>query len=139
LRPRALDEGGLYFALQTLQKEFSHRHGVHCDMEADEEQLILDDERSTAIFRIIQESLTNVARHAKAATVNIKFARDEKEISLTISDNGRGIEEGALNKSRSFGLVGMRERVKAMNGEFKVSSEIDRGTTLQIKIPLPSQ
>lgn len=136
LRPRALDEGGLFFALQTLQKEFSQRHGVHCDLIADEEQLILDDERSTAIYRIIQESLTNVARHAKASHVDIQFERKQDELTFTIQDDGRGIEEGAMNKTRSFGLVGMRERIKAMQGDFKVRSEVGKGTQIQIRIPL---
>lgn len=139
LRPRALDEGGLFFALQTLQKEFSQRHGVHCDLIADEEQLILDDERSTAIFRIIQESLTNVARHAKASHVDIHFERTNDALTFSIQDDGRGIEEGAMNKTRSFGLVGMRERIKAMHGEFKVNSEVGKGTQIQIRIPLDSE
>ena len=139
LRPRALDEGGLFFALQSLQKEFSQRHGVHCDLIADEEQLILDDERSTAIYRIIQESLTNVARHAKANHVEIKFERTAEKLTFTIEDDGRGIEEGAMNKTRSFGLVGMRERIKAMHGEFKVNSEVGKGTKIQICIPFDTK
>lgn len=136
LRPRALDEGGLFFALQTLQKEFSQRHGVHCDLFANEEQLVLDDERSTAIYRIIQESLTNVARHAKASHVDIQFERSDDTLTFTIKDDGRGIEEGAMNKMRSFGLVGMRERIKAMHGDFKVQSEVGKGTQLEIRIPM---
>jgi PAS domain S-box-containing protein len=139
LRPRALDEGGLFFALQTLQKEFSQRHGVHCELIADEEQLILDDEHSTAIFRIIQESLTNVARHAKANHVAIHFERDKHSLSFSIQDDGRGIEEGAMNKTRSFGLVGMRERIKAMKGEFKVQSEVGKGTKIEINLPLQTE
>jgi PAS domain S-box-containing protein len=139
LRPRALDEGGLFFALQTLQKEFSQRHGVHCELIADEEQLILDDEHSTAIFRIIQESLTNVARHAKANHVAIHFERDKHSLSFSIQDDGRGIEEGAMNKTRSFGLVGMRERIKAMKGEFRVQSEVGKGTKIEINLPLQTE
>ena len=136
LRPRALDEGGLFFALQTLQKEFSQRHGVHCDLIADEEQLILDDEKSTAIFRIVQESLTNVARHAKANHVKISFERDDDSLYLRIKDDGRGIEEGAMNKTRSFGLVGMRERIKALNGSFQLESAVGKGTQIDVKIPV---
>ena len=136
LRPRALDEGGLFFALQTLQKEFSQRHGVHCDLFANEEQLILDDDRSTAIYRIIQESLTNVARHAKASHVDIQFERTSDTLAFTIKDDGRGIEEGAMNKTRSFGLVGMRERIKGMQGDFKVDSKVGKGTEISIRIPL---
>ncbi|MBI3730939.1 MAG: PAS domain S-box protein [Burkholderiales bacterium] len=136
LRPRALDEGGLYFALQTLQKEFSHRHGIVCDLEANEEQLALDDARSTAIFRIIQESLTNVVRHADATEVQIAFERSPTTLSFSVTDNGKGIEADEMRKSRSFGLVGMRERVKAMHGEFQVASQPGEGTRLKINLPL---
>lgn len=138
LRPRALDEGGLYFALQTLQKDFSQRHGIDCVLNANEELLILDDEKSTAIFRIIQESLTNVARHAQAQHVTIDFHRNEQNLSLQIRDDGKGIEEGAMHKARSFGLVGMRERIKALNGQFEVHSEVGHGTQIQIDIPICS-
>ncbi|MBI3286352.1 MAG: PAS domain S-box protein [Burkholderiales bacterium] len=136
LRPRALDEGGLYFALQTLQKDFSSRHGIDCELVANEEQLALDDTRSTAIFRIVQESLTNVVRHAEATEVQIVFNRSQDWLAFTISDNGRGIDEEDMRKSRSFGLVGMRERVKAMRGEFTVTSSPGEGTRLEIKLPL---
>lgn len=136
LRPRALDEGGLYFALQTLQKDFSQRHGIACDLQANEEQLTLDDARSTAIFRIIQESLTNVVRHADATEVQISFERSPDTLSFSITDNGKGIEADEMRKSRSFGLVGMRERVKAMHGEFLVDSQPGEGTQLKINLPL---
>jgi PAS domain S-box-containing protein len=136
LRPRALDEGGLYFALQTLQKDFSNRHGIDCLLEAHEEQLILDDERSTAIFRIIQESLTNVVRHATASEVHIQFERHNNQLKLNIADNGKGIAEDEMNKTHSFGLVGMRERIKALHGTFKIHSDVGQGTQLQITIPL---
>jgi len=136
LRPRALDEGGLFFALQTLQRDFSHRHRINCELIADEDQLTLDDARSTAIFRIIQESLTNVARHAEASDVQIEFQRSEEILQLYINDNGKGIVEEDMSKASSFGLVGMRERIKAMNGEFQVLSTPGEGTTLEIRIPL---
>ncbi|MFZ6679992.1 MASE3 domain-containing protein [Undibacterium sp. Tian12W] len=136
LRPRALDEGGLYFALQTLQKDFSQRNGIACDLQANEEQLALDDARSTAIFRIVQESLTNVVRHADATEVQISFERTPDTLSFSITDNGKGIEADEMRKSRSFGLVGMRERVKAMHGEFLVDSQPGEGTELKINLPL---
>lgn len=136
LRPRALDEGGLYFALQTLQKDFSIRHGIDCELQANEEQLALDDARSTAIFRIVQESLTNVVRHAVATEVQIIFERTATMLSFSITDNGKGIEADEMRKSSSFGLVGMRERVKAMHGEFLVDSQPGEGTRLKINLPL---
>ena len=136
LRPRALDEGGLFFALQTLQKDFSQRHKIDCELIADEDLLTLDDARSTGIFRIIQESLTNVARHAEANYVQIEFHRSNDTLGFTITDNGKGINELDMNKTQSFGLVGMRERVKAMQGEFSVVSDSSEGTTLKIELPL---
>jgi PAS domain S-box-containing protein len=139
LRPRALDEGGLFFALQTLKKDFSVRHGIDCELVANEEQLMLDDAHSTAIFRIVQESLTNVVRHAKASEVQIEFSRGDSSLKFSINDNGRGIEEEDMHKSRSFGLVGMRERVKAMHGQFDLSSVPGEGTRLEISIPLSGE
>lgn len=136
LRPRALDEGGLFYALKTLQKDFSNRHQIDCELIADEEQLTLDDTHSTAIFRVVQESLTNVARHASATEVQVEFHRDSSSISFSIRDNGRGIDEEDMKKTRSFGLVGMRERIKAMQGEFSIASTAGEGTHLKIKLPL---
>ncbi len=136
LRPRALDEGGLYFALQSLTKEFSVRHQISCDFNADEQQLSLDDERSTAIFRIIQESLTNVARHAQASEVNIHFERIDNTLCFRVEDNGKGFDSEDLKKNRSFGLVGIRERIKALDGEFEFDSRPGAGTKLRFKLPL---
>ena len=136
LRPRALDESGLFYALKTLQKEFSSRHHVDCELVADEEQLTLDDALSTTIFRVIQESLTNVARHANASEVQIEFNRDASSIRFSIRDNGCGIDENDMKKTRSFGLVGMRERIKAMHGEFSVTSTFGDGTLLEISLPI---
>ena len=136
LRPRALDEGGLFYALKTLRKDFSNRHHIDCELIADEEQLTLDDAHSTAIFRVVQESLTNVARHAAASEVQIEFYRDASTIQFSIHDNGRGIDEEDMKKTRSFGLVGMRERIKAMHGEFTVTSSPGEGTHLEVKLPL---
>lgn len=136
LRPRALDEGGLYFALQGLQRDFSRRHGIDCELLANEDQLILDDARSTAIYRIVQESLTNVARHAKASEVQICFTRDAEKLQVTIADNGQGLEIQDKRKSGSLGLVGIRERVKALGGEFAIESQAQSGTKLHVWVPL---
>ncbi len=136
LRPRALDEAGLYFALQTLRKEFVARHGISCELFADEHDLALDDQRSTAIFRIIQESLANVFRHAAARKVTIKFERNNGKLEISIDDDGRGIRSEDMGKDRSFGLVDMRERVRAMHGDMAISSEAYQGTRINIAIPL---
>jgi PAS domain S-box-containing protein len=136
LRPRALDEGGLYFALQGLRREFTERHGVACALYADEPELALGDVQSTAIFRIVQEALTNIARHAKAQHVVIHVYRTDGHLLVTIRDDGRGIAAADMEKAQSLGLVGMRERVAAMRGEFSIGSDDGVGTRIDIMLPL---
>lgn len=136
LRPRALDEGGLYFALQGLRDEFVERHGISCTLFADEAELRLDDAASTAVFRIVQEALTNVARHAQATNVVLNLSRINHELLVTIRDDGRGIRAEDMEKAQSLGLVGMRERVWNMNGQIGISSEEQLGTRIDIILPL---
>ena len=136
LRPRALDEGGLYFALQGLRNEFTERHGIPCTLLADEAELRLDDAASTAIFRIVQEALTNIARHAGARQVCMNLFRLDGTLLLTIQDDGRGIRAQDMDKAESLGLVGMRERVWAMLGEITISADEPPGTRIDIVLPL---
>jgi PAS domain S-box-containing protein len=136
LRPRALDEGGLYFALQGLRDDFSERHGIACTLLAEESDLRLDDTASTAIFRIVQEALTNVARHAGATRVVLNLDRINGELLITIRDDGRGIRAEDMEKKESLGLVGMRERVWAMHGEITINSDELEGTRIDIVLPL---
>ncbi|MGZ8292473.1 MAG: ATP-binding protein [Telluria sp.] len=138
LRPRALDEGGLYFALQGLRDDFVERYGLDCKLFADEAELRLDDKASTAIFRIVQEALTNIARHAGAANVTVNLYRIDHQLLLTIRDDGRGIQAGDMEKTESLGLVGMRERVWAMNGEITIGSDEPPGTRIDIVVPIPA-
>lgn len=135
LRPRALDEGGLYFALLTLQKEFSQRHGIACELIAVEEELILNDAISTTVFRVIQESLTNVVRHAQATSVRIELHKRNDHLWFRIADNGRGIGGDDFIKRQSFGLIGMRERVRSLQGELQVSGDAGKGTCIEGQIP----
>jgi len=136
LRPRALDEGGLYFALQGLRDDFTQRHGIACELLADEAELRLDDKASTAIFRIIQEALTNIARHAGASQVTMNLYRINSELLITIRDDGRGIREEDLEKAESLGLVGMRERVWGLRGEITISADEAPGTRIDIVLPV---
>ncbi|MCA1857856.1 histidine kinase [Massilia oculi] len=138
LRPRALDEGGLYFALQVLRDEFTERHGIACTLLADEAGLRLDDTASTAIFRIVQEALTNIARHAGATRVLLSLERSGDQLQVRISDDGRGIRNEDMEKKESLGLVGMRERVWGMGGEIAIGCEGGRhaGTCIDIVLPL---
>jgi len=139
LRPRALDEGGLFFALQGLRDEFVERHGIACTLFADEAELRLDDAASTAIFRIIQEALTNIARHAGASSVTMYLYRIDGQLLISIRDDGRGITAADMDKAQSLGLIGMRERVWGMHGEITVSSEEPPGTRIDIVLPLPAR
>jgi len=136
LRPRALDEGGLYFALQGLRDEFVERHGIACSLFADEAELRLDDAASTAIFRIVQEALTNIARHAGARHVTMYLYRIDSQLLISIRDDGRGIKASDMEKAQSLGLIGMRERVWGMHGEITVSSDDPPGTRIDIALPL---
>jgi len=136
LRPRALDDGGLYFALQGLRDDFVERYGIACLLLADEAELRLDDTASTAVFRIVQEALTNIARHAGATRVVLNLDRTDGELLLAIRDDGRGIRAEDMEKKESLGLVGMRERVWGMGGEIAISSDADGGTRIDIALPL---
>ena len=136
LRPRALDDGGLYFALQGLRDTFSTRYGIACTLYADEGELQFDDAASTAIFRIVQEALTNIARHAGARNVTVNLYRIDGELLVTIRDDGRGISAADMEKSGSLGLVGMRERVWGMQGEIVVARDEGPGTRIDIVLPI---
>jgi PAS domain S-box-containing protein len=136
LRPRALDEGGLYFALQGLRDDFVERYNIHCTLLADEAELRLDDAASTAIFRIVQEALTNIARHAQAGSVTMNLFRLNGELLVTIRDDGRGIRPEDMEKAQSLGLVGMRERVWGMGGEITISSDDPPGTRIDVVLPV---
>ncbi|MEM8510772.1 PAS domain S-box-containing protein [Massilia sp. MP_M2] len=136
LRPRALDEGGLYFALQGLRDEFTERHGIACTILADEAELRLDDAASTAIFRIVQEALTNIARHADAQHVCVNLYRINGDLLLTIQDDGRGIRAQDMGKAESLGLIGMRERVWAMQGDITIGADEPPGTRIDIVLPI---
>ncbi|MCG2586198.1 sensor histidine kinase [Massilia sp. TS11] len=136
LRPRALDEGGLFFALQGLRKEFETRHGIACRLYAEETDLPQDERRSTAIYRLVQEALTNIARHAGAQHVLVNVDRIDHQLLLTIQDDGRGITAADLEKPGSLGLVGMRERVWALNGDLHIAGGDARGTRIDITLPV---
>ena len=136
LRPRALDEGGLYFALHGLRDDFVERHNIPVALFADEAELRLDDAASTAIFRIVQEALTNVARHAGAQHVTVSLYRLNSDLLVQVRDDGRGIRAEDMEKAESLGLIGMRERVWAMNGDITISSDEPPGTRIDIVVPV---
>jgi len=134
LRPTALDMG-IVSALEWLAGEYSERTGIQCELHISEEDIPLDDARSTAIFRIVQESLTNIVRHAQANKVVITLERSETNCLLEVRDNGRGFDP-SLRKEKSFGLVSIRERALMLGGEVEISSAPGRSTVIRVHIPL---
>ena len=137
LRPAILDSLGLIPAMEWLSQEFEKRTGVECDFVTLDEGLDIDRDRTTALFRICQEALTNVARYAQATSVHIELDSHEQEITLRISDNGRGITEAEQRATNSFGLLGMRERARLLGGTFEIKGVPEQGSTLTVRIPVP--
>lgn len=137
LRPSVLDLG-LPAAIEWQVNEFERRTGISCELAIDDEQVAvdLDDNRATALFRILQESLTNVARHAQASLVQVSLHRNGKRFCMKIADNGVGLFPGCRRKPNSFGLLGIGERITALAGEFAVDSIPGKGTVLEISIPV---
>jgi PAS domain S-box-containing protein len=138
LRPRTLDDLGLTVALEWQAQEFEKRTGIRCVLDLPQEELALDSGRSTAIFRIFQESLTNVARHAQATRVKARLERQGDQLIFQVHDNGRGFDAEQAKERRSLGLVGMQERALLLNGELKIEGILGSGTTMTLRIPLPS-
>ena len=135
LRPGVLDDLGLVAALEWLARDFEQRSGIHCTAEVDD-TLEMDGHQATVLFRICQESLTNVARHSRASLVSVKLSRLESDISLTVSDNGRGITPQEMVHPRSFGVMGMRERARALGGAIAIRGAPGEGTTVEAVLPL---
>jgi len=137
LRPRTLDDLGLPAALEAQAQEFEARTGIHCSVILPQEPLTLDTDRSTAIFRIFQESLTNVARHAHATRVEARLQRENDRLIFKVFDNGTGFDPEVAKARKSLGLIGMQERALLLNGEFKTEGAPGAGTTMTLTIPLP--
>ncbi|MCC2971865.1 CHASE domain-containing protein [Massilia sp. IC2-476] len=135
LRPNVLDLG-LAAAVDWQVADFARRTGIECELVEDETEHHLDDQCATALFRILQESLNNVARHARASRVRIDLHQHADMLTMTIRDNGIGMQPGSRNRSGSFGLVGIEERVNILGGSFSISSGPDTGTTIVVSIPL---
>jgi len=138
LRPAMLDDLGLTSAIEWLAEEFQNRTGVVCEaiLEPTPETLIADEKVSTALFRICQESLTNITRHAQATRAEIMLKTGDGKVELIISDNGIGIRKKDIDKSDSFGVLGIKERVNLLGGKVNVVGRKNKGTLLRVRIPL---
>ena len=135
LRPAALDLG-LIPAIEWLADDFARRWSVPCRIDASDDEITLSELQSTTVFRVIQESMTNVARHARAREVTISLHASEHQLQVVVRDDGLGFDPVAVGKSRGFGLFGMRERVLALGGALRIDSAPGEGTAVVIELPL---
>jgi len=134
LRPDILDHLGLGAAIEWQAEEFQKKTGIQCEV-AVQEDLEVDGERSTTLFRIFQEALTNVLHHANATKVTASLKGENGKAILEISDNGKGITAKEISKPDSFGLLGMRERVYPWRGKVTIKSNPNQGTIIGVVLP----
>ena len=135
LRPSVLDDLGLAAAVEWQAREFQRRTEIECVITSLDEEVALSAEKSTAVFRIFQEVLTNVARHARATRVEISMEKRDGDLVLKVCDDGRGIRESDISDTRSLGLLGMRERAVVFGGVVEIEGGSGRGTTVTVSIP----
>jgi PAS domain S-box-containing protein len=136
LRPGVLDHLGLTAAIEWQTQELEKNTEIRFKFKSSPKDITLDKGRSTAIFRICQEALINIIRHASATEVNVILKETPDEVMLRIKDNGKGIEKGKLSDPEAFGIIGMRERARAWHGEVQINSILGKGTLLVVNIPL---
>ncbi len=136
LRPVMLDDLGLVAAIEWQVEQFQSRTGIKCHWTNTAGEIELDREKSTAVFRILQEILTNVLRHAQAKNLRVKVARARHHLELEVKDDGRGITRSQRINTRSLGLLGMKERALLVGGEVHITGKEGQGTTVQVRVPL---
>ncbi|WP_413936962.1 PAS domain-containing protein [Nitrospira sp. BLG_1] len=136
LRPSVLDQLGLEAAIEWQAQEFRHRTGITCASSISPDHIHVDAQQSTALFRILQEVLTNVVRHAHATEVDIRLEETREHVMMQIRDNGKGITTVEQSGPQAFGLLGMRLRTQQQGGTFDIQGTSGKGTTVTVKIPL---
>jgi PAS domain S-box-containing protein len=136
LRPLMLDDLGLIPAAEWLAQNFSERTGIPCRLQIRPPDIELEEPHASALYRILQESLTNVARHAKAGQVEVLIEQVDGALRLSVRDDGRGFSPAEARTQKTYGLLGLRERTVLLGGEASVTSEPGRGTTVDVRIPL---
>jgi PAS domain S-box-containing protein len=135
LRPSLLDDLGLVATMEWELKEFKKRSGINTSFSVIETEMSLPDKFKTGLFRIFQESLTNVARHANATEVKVSLEHRGKKIILSIKDDGKGFDKKKTADKRTLGILGMKERTEMMGGEYEINSNPGKGTTVLVAIP----
>lgn len=136
LRPGILDNLGLVAAIEWQAQEFQLRTGIVCTVNTTLDSVMWDQDFATAFFRVFQETLTNIIRHAVATRVEVTLEEQTNHLVMVVADNGRGISEAEVADAKSLGLVGMRERATLLDGEVFFSGRPGRGTTVTVRIPL---
>jgi signal transduction histidine kinase len=134
LRPAVLDDLGLTAALEWLVREFSSRSGLQCTLQVHVDERQVTPQVAITLFRILQEALTNVARHAQASTVHTSLTADAHALVLQVTDDGRGIESGDVFSPGSIGLTGMRQRAESVGGSLSINGD-QHGTVLVARVP----
>ncbi|MBE0546013.1 MAG: response regulator [Verrucomicrobia bacterium] len=135
LRPGVLDTAGLLAALEWQANQFQTQTGIVCEVKAGMKETHWDQDLNTAFFRIFQEALTNIIRHAKATKVEVRLAEAGGQVVLEVTDNGRGISKVEIHNTRSIGLLGIRERAVLLGGTLRIKGVRGKGTTLTARIP----
>jgi len=136
LRPLMLDDLGLVPAVDWLVENFTERHGIPCRLKVDADELTLPNDKATAVFRIVQESLVNAGKHGQASKVDVFMRCAEGILTVRVVDDGKGFSLDAPRKPNSFGLLGLRERALLSGGEIVILSAPGRGTSVVARIPL---
>jgi len=136
LRPGVLDDLGLAAAVEWQVDEFSKKTGIECLLSSTLLEVRYDDDTSTALFRILQEAITNVARHTEANRVEVELGELDGHLVLEVRDNGRGIEQSELNNVDSLGILSMRERAQMLGGEVVIEGVRGKSTTVRVQLPV---
>jgi len=136
LRPSLLDDLGLTAAMEWQLSEFEKRAGIKTKFDAPEQEIDLSDATKTALFRIFQESLTNVARHSKAKKLSVILKRDDHNFILSIIDDGKGFDKNKIAEKRTLGILGMKERSSMIGGTYEINSTPGAGTSVIVSVPL---
>jgi signal transduction histidine kinase len=135
LPPKGLEDLGLFEALTLMKQNFESRHRLRCHLKLPQEQPSLDRKIASAIYRTVQESLSNIVKHANATRAAVELTVDGHHIMVCVTDDGKGLSPDASQKPDSFGLIGMRERTAALDGEMKLESRDGCGTVIRVRLP----
>jgi len=135
LRPELLEIHGFEGATKEYLRKFERRHAVICEFTCDIPYLKLDPQQSLSLFRILQETMNNIAKHANATRVNIHLKNREETLWMEIIDDGVGFDKRKSGREDSYGLIGMQERVVLLEGKLNITSKVGQGTTVRVEMP----